>query len=148
MNKLLLAFCLFIGFGTFCSCSSDDEETNNPDMIWDLAPINLKITPVDQQGNYILLDFDDVKVTAEWRGYVYEKDSNASDFPAPPTRAYLAKMYGLLSYDTCLVFGELDRELDYYIYNHMELVIIYYVSVCYIDFVKRITYHQKKIMSH
>lgn len=113
MNKLLLAFCLFIGFGTFCSCNSDDEETNNPDMIWDLAPINLKITPVDQQGNYILLDFDDVKVTAEWRGNVYEKDSNASDFPAPPTRAYLAKMYGLLSYDTCLVFGELNRDLDY-----------------------------------
>lgn len=38
--------------------------------------------------------------------------------------------------------------LGYYIYDYMELVIIYYVSVYYIDFVKRITYHQKKIMSH
>ena len=26
MKKILLAFCLFIGIGSFCSCSSDDEE--------------------------------------------------------------------------------------------------------------------------
>lgn len=111
MNKLL--FCLLLGFGTFCSCSSDDEETNNHDRIWDLAPINLKITPVDKQGNYILQDFDDAMVTANWRNQVYEKDVNMVDMPSPSTRAYLAQMYGLLSNDTCLIFGELDRTEDY-----------------------------------
>lgn len=113
MNKLLLVFCLFTGFGTFCSCSNDDEEINDSDMIWDLAPINLKIIPVDQQGNYILQDFDDAKVTAIWRDNTYIKDHNVSEKPEPPTRAYPVTMYGLLSNDTCLVFGELDRELDY-----------------------------------
>lgn len=40
MKKLLLAFCLFLGIGSLCSCSSDDEEENSGFVVWDIAPIN------------------------------------------------------------------------------------------------------------
>ena len=38
--------------------------------------------------------------------------------------------------------------LGYNKYDYRKSIIIDYVSVCYSDFVKRTTYHQKKIMSH
>ena len=38
--------------------------------------------------------------------------------------------------------------LGYNKYDYRKSIVIDYVSVCYTDFVKRTTYHQKKIMSH
>ena len=38
--------------------------------------------------------------------------------------------------------------LGYNKYDYRKSIVIDYVSVCYTDFLKRTTYHQKKIMSH
>ena len=104
MKKLLLAFCLFLGIGSLCSCSSDDEEENSGFVVWDIAPINFSIIPVDQNGNNIMHAFDGIKITAEWRGVIYEKDSSQLI-----TRVLPPIFNGLRSTDSCLVFGELAR---------------------------------------
>jgi hypothetical protein len=48
--------------------------------------------------------FDGIKITAEWRGVIYEKDSSQLI-----TRELPPIFNGLRSTDSCLVFGELDR---------------------------------------
>lgn len=110
MKKLLFAIGLFIGLGVFCSCSSDDDNTglSRKDYEIDFVPITFKIIPTDKDGNNIMHTLSDVKVTAEWRGAIYEKDSSVIT-----TRVYPAHFYGLTSTDTCLVFGELERGIKY-----------------------------------
>lgn len=112
MKKLIFAFCLLMGVGAFCSCSSEEDEDNGGKIIWDFAPFSLTITPVDEQGNIVMSELDGAKVTATWRGNVYEKDSSMTDIPFT-TRYYLPTFYGLMSNDTSLVFGEFDREQSY-----------------------------------
>ncbi len=110
MKKILYTLSLLISLSPHYSCSNDDEikGLSRKDYEIDFVPITFKIIPIDKDGNNIMHTLSGVKVTAEWRGTIYEKDSSVIT-----TRVNPAHFYGLMSTDTCLVFGDLQRGKKY-----------------------------------
>ena len=95
---------------TIVACDKDD---GNIDSGWivDFSPIAIYIEPVDASGNNLMAEMKDKKITAEWRGVVFEKDSLERG-EVPQTRYYMPTFRGIATHPNgkVLVFGELAGE--------------------------------------
>lgn len=70
---------------TIVACDKEDEDID-PGYTIDFTPVIIEIEPVDELGNNLMAQMKDWKITAEWRGCVYERDS--LDFGIEPTTRY------------------------------------------------------------
>ena len=56
------------------ACDKDDDNID-PGWTTDFSPVEIYIEPVDASGNNLMAEMKDKKITAEWRGVIFEKDS-------------------------------------------------------------------------
>jgi hypothetical protein len=112
---MLLSLCCFT------SCN-DDENLDGPapDVIWDIAPLGISIEVTDAEGNDLLNPDAENSIANQgikmiYRDKTYEKDSLVCEVLS---RAYLARFYGLQTYQTkdgryLLTIGEFFGDRDY-----------------------------------
>lgn len=112
MRRIL--FLLLLTITSLSSC-------NNENMIWDIAPVVVKISVVDAQGNDLLNPQTDNalelgKIKAIYNGQDYLYGVSPDD---PKSKAYLPRFYGLMSEFNShherhiLSFGEFDGAESY-----------------------------------
>lgn len=85
-----------------------DEDETDPVYEIDFSPVTISVEPVDESGNNLMKQMKDWKITAEWRGVVFEKDSLEFG-QEPTTRFYMPHFRGIYTNrdSTQIYFGEL-----------------------------------------
>ena len=105
--------CMLAALAIFTIVACDEDETDSVYEI-DFSPVIISVEPVDESGNNLMEQMKDWKITAEWRGVVFEKDS--LDFgQEPTTRYYMPHFRGIYtnSDSTKIYFGELFGDKVY-----------------------------------
>lgn len=85
----------------------DEDETDSGYVI-DFSPVIISVEPIDESGNNLMAQVKDWKITAEWRGVIFEKDSLEFG-KEPTTRYYMPHFRGIYTNrdSTQIYFGEL-----------------------------------------
>lgn len=120
-TRCLLVGAMLLSLCCFTSCN-DDENLDGPapGVIWDIAPFGISIEVTDAEGNDLLNPDAENSIANQgikmiYRDKTYEKDSLVCEVLS---RAYLARFYGLQTYQTkdgryLLTIGEFFGDRDY-----------------------------------
>lgn len=117
--KWLVYVFIMLSSISFVACSNNDDD----DLIWDFAPVTIKIALLDEDGNNLL----DESVEGNWVGEQMSLDFNGEISDAiwsiealrPNSRYYMPHMYGLV-WSGLSNFEEIEAKEYYLIYGELE----------------------------
>lgn len=119
-KNLLFGLCsLLLCLPLLIACEDDNNGgENGGGLIWDFAPINFYITVQDAEGNNLLSPQTEGNILNQDIKAIYRGKEYGLNEPVADTKAYLATMYGLRTWETedgsyLLSFGELQGESTY-----------------------------------
>ena len=116
MKKIFSLFVFSVAMMGLAACSEEGNDIKGNDIIWDIAPSEVRIQLVDQNGNNLL----NPNVEGNWVDEPIELSTSDESYAAvwsrdelrPQSRAYMPKFLGL-------VWGEVikgSNDSGYYLY--------------------------------